>query len=80
MTITDALEAGALRAYGTHRPARACWPRLAGHGPAALLRPEPVPGGAGEGELAAAYRNGTLNGPAFLASVNRVITLRESSK
>ena len=32
------------------------------------------------GELAAAYGNGTLDGPAFLASVNRVITLRQSLK
>ena len=32
------------------------------------------------GGLAAAYRNGTLSAPAFLASVNRVITLRESPK
>ena len=32
------------------------------------------------GELAAAYSNGTLNGPAFLASVNRVIALRQSLK
>ena len=31
-------------------------------------------------ELAAAYRNGTLNGPAFVASVNRVVTLRQSPK
>ena len=32
------------------------------------------------GELAAAYRKGKLNGPAFLASVNRVVTLRQSVK
>ena len=32
------------------------------------------------GELAADYRNGTLNGPAFLASVSRVVTLRQSPK
>jgi len=31
-------------------------------------------------ELAAAYSNGTLSGPAFLASVNRVVTLRQSPK
>ena len=30
------------------------------------------------GELAAAYGNRTLNRPAFLASVNRVIALRQS--
>jgi hypothetical protein len=32
------------------------------------------------GELASAYNNGTLNRTAFLASVNRVIALRESLK
>jgi hypothetical protein len=32
------------------------------------------------GELAAAYSNGTLIGPAFLASVSRVIALRQSLK
>ena len=32
------------------------------------------------GALAAAYSNGTLNRPAFLASVNRVITLRQTLK
>jgi len=31
-------------------------------------------------ELAAAYGNGTLNGPTFLAAVNRVIALRQSLK
>jgi beta-N-acetylhexosaminidase len=31
-------------------------------------------------ELVAAYGNGTLDGPAFLASVNRVIALRQSLK
>ena len=29
-------------------------------------------------ELAADYTDGTLNGPAFLAAVNRVIALRQS--
>jgi Glycosyl hydrolase family 3 N terminal domain len=54
--------------------------RAGRHGPAALLGPERHPGGSGQGELAAAYRNGTLNGPAFLASVNRAVTLRQSPK
>ena len=40
----------------------------------------PVAAPIGLGELAAAYSNGTLNGPAFLASVNRVIALRQSLK
>ena len=31
-------------------------------------------------ELAAAYSNGTLNGPTFLAAVNRIIALRQSLK
>ncbi len=31
-------------------------------------------------ELAADYANGALNGPDFLASVNRVIALRQSPK
>ena len=32
------------------------------------------------GELAAAYRNGTLSAPAFLASVSRIVALRQSVK
>jgi hypothetical protein len=38
----------------------------------------PLDTGTARGELAAAYSNGTLNRPAFLASVNRVIALRQT--
>jgi beta-N-acetylhexosaminidase len=35
-------------------------------------------GQAASAELAADYTNGTLDGPTFLAAVNRVIALRQS--
>jgi beta-N-acetylhexosaminidase len=77
VTITDALEAGALQAYGTfgHRAVLA-----AGAGMDLILCSA---GKVSEGEgaldgLAAAYRNGTLNHAAFKASVARVDSLRAS--
>ncbi len=79
VTITDALEAGALRSYGSTQN-RALFAALAGMDLLLCSAQNVTQGEQASGELAAAYRNGTLNGPAFLASVNRVITLRESPK
>jgi beta-N-acetylhexosaminidase len=79
VTITDALEAGALKSYGStqHRTLRAA---LAGMDLLLCAAQNVSQGQQASGELAAAYSNGTLNGPAFLASVNRVIALRQSLK
>ncbi len=79
VTITDALEAGALRSYGSTQN-RALFAALAGMDLLLCSDQNVTQGEQASGELAAAYRNGTLNGPAFLASVNRVITLRQSAK
>ncbi len=79
VTITDALEAGALRSYGSTQN-RALFAALAGMDLLLCSAQNVTQGEQASGELAAAYRNGTLNGPAFLASVNRVITLRQSPK
>ena len=79
VTITDALEAGALKAFGStqNRTLRAA---LAGMDLMLCAAQNLTQGQQASGELAAAYSNGTLNGPAFLASVNRVIALRQSLK
>jgi beta-N-acetylhexosaminidase len=79
VTITDALEAGALKAFGStqNRTLRAA---LAGMDLMLCAAQTVTQGEQSSGELAAAYSNGTLNGPAFLASVNRVIALRQSLK
>jgi beta-N-acetylhexosaminidase len=79
VTITDALEAGALRSYGSTQN-RALFAALAGMDLLLCSAQKVTQGEQASGELAAAYRNGTLNGPAFLASVNRVVTLRQSPK
>ncbi len=79
VTITDALEAGALRSYGSTQN-RALFAALAGMDLLLCSAQNVTQGQQASGELAAAYRNGTLNGPAFLASVNRVIALRQSPK
>jgi beta-N-acetylhexosaminidase len=79
VTITDALEAGALRSYGSTQN-RALFAALAGMDLLLCSAQNVTQGEQASGELATAYRNGTLNGPAFLASVNRVITLRQSPK
>ena len=77
VTITDALEAGALGPFGStqHRTMLAA---LAGMDLLLCAAQDVTQGQQASGELAAGYSNGTLNGPAFLASVNRVITLRQS--
>jgi beta-N-acetylhexosaminidase len=79
VTITDALEAGALRAYGStqHRALRAA---LAGMDLILCSAQTVTQGEDASAELAADYTDGTLNGPDFLASVNRVIALRQSLK
>jgi beta-N-acetylhexosaminidase len=79
VTITDALEAGALRSYGSTQN-RALFAAQAGMDLLLCSAQNVTQGEQARGELAAAYRNGTLNGPAFLASVNRVMTLRQSPK
>jgi beta-N-acetylhexosaminidase len=79
VTITDALEAGALGPFGStqHRTMLAA---LAGMDLLLCSAQDVTQGQQASGELAAAYSNGSLNGPAFLASVNRVIALRQSLK
>ena len=79
VTITDALEAGALRSYGSTQN-RARFAALAGMDLLLCSAQNVNQGVQARGELAADYRNGTLNGPAFLASVNRVVALRQSPK
>ena len=79
VTITDALEAGALRSYGSTQN-RALFAALAGMDLLLCSAQKVSQGEQASGELAAAYRNGILSGPAFLASVNRVVTLRQSPK
>jgi len=79
VTITDALEAGALRGSGStrHRTLRAA---LAGMDLMLCSAQTVTQGEDASAELAADYADGTLNGPDFLASVNRVIALRQSLK
>ena len=77
VTITDALEAGALRAYGTYQN-RALLAAEAGMD-LILCSAQNV----SEGEQAAAgledgYRDGELARPAFLAALQRVLALRAS--
>jgi beta-N-acetylhexosaminidase len=79
VTITDALEAGALRSYGSTQN-RALFAAKAGMDLLLCSAQDVTQGDQARAELAAAYANGTLNGPAFLASVNRVVALRESPK
>jgi beta-N-acetylhexosaminidase len=79
VTVTDALEAGALRSYGSTQN-RARFAALAGMDLLLCSAQHVTQGEQARSELASAYRNGTLNGPAFLASVNRVVTLRQSPK
>ena len=64
VTITDALEAGALRSYGSTQN-RARFAALAGMDLLLCSAQHVTQGEQARSELAAAYRNGTLNGPAF---------------
>ena len=79
VTITDALEAGALRAYGSTQN-RALFAARAGMDLLLCSAQNVTQGEQASGELASAYRKGELSSPAFLASVNRVVTLRQSVK
>jgi beta-N-acetylhexosaminidase len=79
VTITDALEAGALNSYGTIQN-RTLLAAKAGMDLMLASAQNITEGQQARAELAAAYGNGTLNHTAFLASVNRVIALRQSLK
>ena len=79
VTITDALEAGALRPYGSTGN-RARFAALAGLDLLLCSAQHVAQGQQARGELVKDYRTGTLNGAAFRASVNRVIALRQSLK
>jgi beta-N-acetylhexosaminidase len=79
VTITDALEAGALKSYGTTQN-RALLAAQAGMDLILAAAQNVTQGQQARGELAAAYSNGTLNRQAFMASVTRVIALRRSLK
>ena len=77
VTITDALEAGALKPFGStqHRTLRAA---LAGMDLMLCAAQDVTQGEQASAELAADYTDGALDGPTFLAAVNRVIALRQS--
>jgi beta-N-acetylhexosaminidase len=79
VTITDALEAGALKAYGSTQN-RALLAAKAGMDLILASAQNVTQGQQVLGSLAAGYSKGTLNHTAFLASVNRVIALRKSLK
>ena len=79
VTITDALEAGALRPYGSTGN-RARFAALAGMDLLLCSAQHVAQGQQARGELVTDYRTRTLNGAAFRASVNRVIALRQSLK
>jgi beta-N-acetylhexosaminidase len=79
VTITDALEAGALKAYGGTQN-RALLAAKAGMDLMLASAQNVTQGKQVLGALAAAYSNRTLDRPAFIASVNRVIALRKSLK
>jgi len=77
VTITDALEAGALRAFGSTQQ-RTLLAAIAGMDLMLCSAQSVTQGEDARAELAADYTGGVLNGPNFLASVNRVIALRQS--
>ena len=79
VTITDALEAGALKGYGSTQN-RSLLAAKAGMDLILASAQNVAQGQQVLGALAAAYSNGTLNRAAFLASVNRVDALRLSRK
>ena len=79
VTITDALEAGALKPYGSTQN-RALLAAKAGMDLILASAQNVTQGQQVLSALAGAYSNGTLNRAAFLASVNRVDRLRLSRK
>jgi beta-N-acetylhexosaminidase len=74
VTITDALEAGALKPFGSPTLRAA----LAGMDLMLCSAQDVTQGEQASAELAADYTDGALDGPTFLAAVNRVIALRQS--
>ena len=79
VTITDALEAGALKKYGSTAN-RTLLAAQAGMDLILASTQNITQGQQARTELATAYSKGILGHQAFLASVNRVIALRESLK
>jgi beta-N-acetylhexosaminidase len=79
VTITDAIEAGALKSYGGTAN-RTLLAAQAGMDLILASAQNVTEGLQARAELAMAYGNGTLSHQAFLASVNRVIALRMALK
>ena len=77
VTITDALEAGALQAYGSTGN-RSVLAAAAGMDLILASARDVSQGEAAVNALASAYDNGTLNQAEFTASVNRVTALRST--
>jgi beta-N-acetylhexosaminidase len=77
VTITDALEAGALASFGS-TASRTRLAALAGMDLILASAQDVTQGQQAAAELATDYGNGTLNQAAFQAAVNRVIALRQS--
>jgi beta-N-acetylhexosaminidase len=77
VTITDALEAGALKAYGTTRH-RATMAAGAGMDLILCSAQRPGQGYQARTALSKAYRHGSLDIAAFRAAVQRILTLRAS--
>ena len=75
VTITDALEAGALQPFGTTRN-RARMAAEAGMDLIMCAALKPGQGGQARIALADAYRSGALSHPAFQAAVQRILTLK----
>jgi beta-N-acetylhexosaminidase len=75
VTITDALEAGALRAFGT-MPQRGTLAAKAGMDLILCSIQHPSQGERVAAALAKGYSSGAINQPAFRASVHRILTLR----
>jgi beta-N-acetylhexosaminidase len=79
VTITDALEAGALKKYGSTAN-RTLLAARAGMDLILASTQDVTQGQQARAELATAYSKGILGHQGFLASVNRVIALRKSLK
>ncbi len=77
VTVTDALEAGALRAYGSIAN-RSVLAARAGMDLLLCSQQQVAQGSAARGALAAAYLGGQLDRAAFRAAVQRIIALRAS--
>ena len=77
VTITDALEAGALQAYGTTRP-RATLAAGAGMDLILCSAQQAAQGNQARIALSEDYQHGKLNQAAFQAAVQRVLVLRSS--